>query len=85
MKQVNTNKLVRQRYLIIAVPLEEVAEDNSIKFFGQKYTSVLFIKKMLKLKVLPINFHTLYGISLVKAFLIYLIVKCRVYLIKIVL
>ena len=85
MKQVNTNKLVTQRYLIIAVPLEEVAEDNSIKFFGQKYTSVLFIKKMLKLKVLPINFHILYGISLVKAFLIYLIVKCRVYLIKIVL
>ena len=47
MWQINTNKLVKQRYLIIAVPLEQMAVDNNIKFSGQKYTSVSFIEKML--------------------------------------
>ena len=68
MRELHTNKLVRQRYLIIAVPLEQVAEDNSIKFFGQKYTLVLFIEKMLNLKVLPINFFIFYGTTSCRSF-----------------
>ena len=62
-REVYANKLVKQRYLIIAVPLEHTGENNSIKCFGQQYTLVLFIKKIFNSKILPLNFFLFYGIT----------------------
>ena len=61
-REVNTNKLLNQKYLVIAVPLELVRDNNCIKCFGKKYTLVLFVEKIFNLKILPSNFLLFYSI-----------------------
>ena len=62
-REISSNKLVKQRSLILAIPKEELTKDSTIKYLGQEYSLINFIKEVFKTRVLPSNFLFFNGIT----------------------